>query len=92
MASTIPVRELNQNTSAVLHRVEDGEEFVVTRAGKPQARIIPFRPRDRWEQLVAEGRIIPAETTAFRPLTVIDAPFIDIDAILAEERADRDLP
>ncbi len=41
MATTIPQRELRNDVSAVLRRVEAGEEFVVTVSGRPVAELRP---------------------------------------------------
>lgn len=38
---TVGVRELKQNASQVLARVEDGETFTVTVAGREVAQLIP---------------------------------------------------
>jgi len=42
---TIPQKELRNNVSEVLRRAEAGEEFTVTVAGRPVARLGPVRPR-----------------------------------------------
>lgn len=39
--TNIGVRYLKAQTSEVLRRVEEGEEFVVTRRGRPCAKLIP---------------------------------------------------
>jgi prevent-host-death family protein len=52
----IPLRELRNDTSAVLHRVEDGERFIVTVNGRPVAQLVPLPRRKRyltWEELTA---------------------------------------
>jgi len=87
MSQVITVREVNQNTSAVFRRIRAGEELIVTRAGQPEARIIPFQPRNRYEEMVADGRIIPAanNSASFTPLH----SSVDIDQLLEDERADR---
>ena len=41
MATTIPQRELRNDVSAVLRRVEAGEEFIVTVSGRPVAELRP---------------------------------------------------
>lgn len=41
--ATVGVRELKQNASQVLARVEDGESFAVTVAGREVAQLIPSR-------------------------------------------------
>ena len=60
MATRVGVRELRQNASALLRRVQAGEILEVTDRGRPVARLVPIKPMSRWEQLVAEGRLIPA--------------------------------
>ncbi len=42
--ATIGVRELRQNASDLLRRVEAGEEITVTVAGRPSARLVPMAP------------------------------------------------
>lgn len=43
--TVIPQKELRNNVSDVLRRAEAGEEFTVTVAGRPVARLGPARPR-----------------------------------------------
>ncbi len=43
--NTIPQKELRNNVGEVLRRAEAGEEFTVTVAGRPVARLGPVRPR-----------------------------------------------
>jgi prevent-host-death family protein len=58
----IPVRELNQHTSAVLARVRRGETLEVTVRGEAVARIAPMTGRLTFlEELAAEGWLLPAE-------------------------------
>lgn len=58
MAERVGVRELRQNLSRWLRRVENGESFEVTDRGKPVAQLAPL-PSDNnvIARLVAEGRI-----------------------------------
>ncbi len=42
MATTIPQRELRNDVSAILRRVEAGEEFVVTVSGRQVAELRPI--------------------------------------------------
>lgn len=44
--TTIPQKELRNNVGEVLRRAEAGEEFTVTVAGRPVARLGPARPRE----------------------------------------------
>lgn len=43
----VGLRELRQDASALLRRVEQGEELVITVSGRPSARIVPTR-ETRW--------------------------------------------
>lgn len=65
----VPVRELNQHTSAVLARVETGETLEITKDGRPVARLVPIeRGQSLLDRLVAEGRATPA--TDHSPFTM----------------------
>ena len=43
MAQTIGAFEAKTNFSKIIERAEHGEDYIVTRRGKPVAKIIPFR-------------------------------------------------
>lgn len=52
----IPLRELRNDTSGVLRRVENGEHFTVTVSGRPVAQLVPLPRRKHyltWEELTA---------------------------------------
>ena len=52
----IALRELRNNTSEVLRRVENGEELDVTVNGRPVARLVPLPRRRtslRWDEIHA---------------------------------------
>ncbi|MHB1613199.1 MAG: type II toxin-antitoxin system Phd/YefM family antitoxin [Actinomycetes bacterium] len=55
----VGIRELRQQTSAVLERVVRGETVEVTDHGHPIARIVPLRS-GVMDQLVLEGRATSA--------------------------------
>ena len=57
----IGVRELRQNASVYLRRVQAGETIEVSDRGRPVARLTPIGGTG-WDQLLAEGRLRPAET------------------------------
>ena len=59
--TTIPQKELRNNVGEVLRRAEAGEEFTVTVAGRPVARLGPARPR-QWVSGAGLQRVW--ETTA----------------------------
>ncbi|QZA08982.1 type II toxin-antitoxin system prevent-host-death family antitoxin [Mycolicibacter heraklionensis] len=50
---TVGLRELRQNASDLVRRVEDGEEITITVAGRPSARLVPAAPRAwrRWTDI-----------------------------------------
>ena len=41
----VGVRELKAHATEILRQVEYGEEFVVTRRGRPVGRIVPVQPK-----------------------------------------------
>jgi prevent-host-death family protein len=46
---TVGLRELRQNASDLVRRVEEGEEITITVAGRPGARLVPAAART-WRQ------------------------------------------
>lgn len=59
----IGVRELRQNASRYLRRVEAGETIEVTDRGRPVARLVPVGKGSTWDRLVAEGRVSEAKAS-----------------------------
>ena len=61
----IPLRELRNDASAVLRRVEEGERFTVTVSGRPVAQLIPlprrrrFIPWDEFRAMMADSAADP---------------------------------
>lgn len=57
------LRELRQQASELVRRVEAGEEVTITVAGRPSARLVPVAPRAwrRWSE-VAELFTGPADS------------------------------
>jgi len=54
----IPARELRNDVSGVLRRVESGEHLRVTVSGRPVAELVPLSPRPRsvpWQDFL-QGR------------------------------------
>ena len=45
MPDQVNVHEAKTHLSRLLERVETGEEFVLARAGRPVARLVPYRTR-----------------------------------------------
>lgn len=65
--TTIPHRELRNDSAAILRRVEAGESFVVTNNGRPVAELIPIT-RDRLALLRQQGATRPATPVDFSAL------------------------
>ena len=60
--TAVTVREFSYNPSAIFARVEDGETIEVTRHGRVVALMIPPpRGQSRYDELVAQGAIRPAQ-------------------------------
>jgi prevent-host-death family protein len=86
----IPVRELNQNTSAVISRVQTGEELLISVSGKPVARLLPIDPAEnKLRELAAHGEVILAthSTPLTRPPRIGD-PAVNSAEIYADMRED----
>lgn len=65
----IGLRELRQNASPYLARVEAGETLGVTNNGRLVARLVPVGPAERsHEALIAGGVLVPAS----RPRNLLD--------------------
>jgi prevent-host-death family protein len=75
---TIPQKELRNNVGEVLRRAEAGEEFTVTVAGRPVARLGPARPR-QWVDGPALERVwnTPAPETLDDDLARFPAEIAD---------------
>ena len=77
--ATIPQKELRNNVGEVLRRAEAGEEFTVTVAGRPVARLGPARPR-QWVDGPALKRVwnTPAPETLDDDLAKFPAEIADL--------------
>jgi prevent-host-death family protein len=73
MNSSVGIRELRQQTSVVLKRVMAGEIIEVTEHGHPIAHIVPLRS-GILEQMIVEGRIIPAKHDLLDSLDALSLP------------------
>ena len=58
----ISSREANRRFSKLLAELADGEEIVITRRGKPVARLCPVTGQDAAERAVAIKRMIARMT------------------------------
>jgi prevent-host-death family protein len=57
----VGIRELKQQLSSFLDRVESGLEIVVTDRGRPKARIVPISDEGVLRRGIDEGWIRPAQ-------------------------------
>ena len=74
--TSIPQRELRNDSARILREVQEGKEFVITVRGKPVARIVPERPLHRGPRtLVPRDEALPIimrARAAFAGLTMRD--------------------
>lgn len=79
MTTTITQRELRNSSGDIMRRLDTGETFIVTRAGKPVGELRPLH----------RERFVSAETVAdvFRRAPAIDAERFraDLDAVADPE-------
>ena len=64
---TVNVHEAKTHLSRLLARVEDGEEIIIARNGKPVAWLVPARERGRPQPDVFKGQILITDSF-FDPL------------------------
>ncbi|WP_327367864.1 type II toxin-antitoxin system Phd/YefM family antitoxin [Streptomyces sp. NBC_01217] len=68
------VHEAKTHFSRILQQVETGEEVVISRAGKPIAKVVPLHPKvDRTDYGVLRGQIHIAEDFDDLPDDIADA-------------------
>lgn len=89
MSDAVPLRKLNQETSAVIARVVDSrEEVTITRAGEPIAKLVPIAKSEsllaRW---VTEGKAVAPSATGL-PGGASEPGTDDVAQALASDRDD----
>jgi len=79
------VRELHDRLSEYLQRVEEGQEVLVTRRGRPVARLSAAEPRDPLSELADRGlvRLPQRRRSARRAQVKATGPVSDL---VAEQR------
>jgi prevent-host-death family protein len=86
----VGVRELRQNLSKYLRRVERGERLEVTERGRPVAVLAPLEPADSpIARLVAAGRAIEPTTDILSLLPPSGRVSTRAGRALLEDRAER---
>ncbi|MBV8085583.1 MAG: type II toxin-antitoxin system Phd/YefM family antitoxin [Chloroflexi bacterium] len=89
--SRVGIRELRQNASALLRRVQAGETIEVTDRGRPVARVVPIK-QGRLDQMIADGLVTLPKRDLIEsmrehpPIKLPPGP--SVSEILAEMRAD----
>jgi prevent-host-death family protein len=86
----VGVRELRQNLSKYLRRVERGERLEVTEHGRPVAVLAPLgEPESPLARLVAAGRVTPPRNDLLELLPPQGRTSTRTSAALLAERAER---
>ena len=86
----VGVRELRQNLSVYLRRIDRGERFEVTDRGTPVALLLPLPGSlSPLERLVAEGRARPPTGNPLDLPAPVGKPTTALSEALLGDRADR---
>jgi prevent-host-death family protein len=70
MEKKVGVRELKNETSRILERVERGESITVTRHGKPVARLVAVSTSPHLAALIASGEVRPGDGSRYIPRAI----------------------
>jgi prevent-host-death family protein len=82
----VGVRDLKNNLSRYLDRVQQGEEVIVTDRGRPVALLSALESTDRLAELIAAGVVRPAKRrTRARPARRITSKG-SVSDLVAEQR------
>ena len=57
MATQINIHQAKAHLSAILQRVQQGEEFILTKAGKPIARLAAVEPPSKRQSGLLKGAV-----------------------------------
>lgn len=81
------MRELKNQLSRYLSRVQAGEEVVVTERGRPVARLVAIdQPTDRLADLVASGLVCPPQRSTRRRPSKRITPAAPVSDLVADQR------
>ncbi|MDB4913620.1 MAG: prevent-host-death family protein [Gemmatimonadetes bacterium] len=94
--TSVGIRELKNNLSRFVRRVEAGESFDVTDRGRTVARLVPIfqygdRTMNRLDKLIAEGSVMPAANERRAAIKWPKAPLVApgvAAALIDEDRGD----
>lgn len=82
------IRQLRDNLTATIRRVERGETIEVTHHGDPVAVLAPL-PADRIDRLVATGEVTPGKALARRIRRYPVTGELSASEAIEEDRAGR---
>jgi prevent-host-death family protein len=86
----VGIRELRQNLSKYIRRVERGERLEVTEHGRPVAVLVPLgEPEGPLARLVAAGRVAPPRRDLLDLLPPKGRPSTRTSEALLDDRAER---
>ncbi len=88
MATKMGIRELRDNLTSVIRRVQGGETVEVTNHGAPVAILSPI-PSDRVARLVASGDVVAATAEARPPNRHPITTGTSASQALEDDRAER---
>jgi len=81
------VRDLKNNLSRYLDRVQRGEEVIVTDRGRPVARLAALEhPTDRLAEMIASGVVRPAKRATRRAPKRRITPTGSVSDLVADQR------
>lgn len=70
MSERVGIRELKNNASRIVERVEAGESITITRRGKPVATMVSANVPPGLAALIADGTVRPGNGSRFLPKPV----------------------
>jgi prevent-host-death family protein len=88
----IGVRDLRQNASVWLRRVQQGESFEVTDHGRPVAMLVPASSGETLDSLIAMGRMTSPSGDLFdlgAPLPPTEGEVLPSDVLRAARELER---
>jgi prevent-host-death family protein len=91
MTDTVTARDANHHFARILHEVEAGKEFVVTRNGVPVARIVPERLPDGTRRLTpVQQEALERSIARLRRGWPLGIDKVDRDELYDDARGQRD--
>ena len=79
MTRTVNVHEAKTHLSRLLEAVEQGEDVVIARAGKPVARLVPARSRATRVPGTLKGQVVIADDFDETPVDVVASFYDDLE-------------